>query len=32
MSVFFDHDVTDGMPMACFINDLSKNIENGLHL
>jgi pyruvate/2-oxoglutarate dehydrogenase complex dihydrolipoamide acyltransferase (E2) component len=32
MSILLDHDVIDGAPMARFINDLSKNIENGLNL
>ena len=32
MSVLLDHDVMDGAPMARFINDLSKNVENGLHI
>ncbi len=32
MSVLLDHDVIDGAPMARFISDLSKNIENGINL
>lgn len=32
MSILFDHDVIDGAPMARFIIDLSKNIENGLNI
>lgn len=32
MSILLDHDVIDGAPMARFISQLSKNIENGLHL
>jgi len=32
MSILIDHDVIDGAPMARFVNDLSKNIENGLVL
>lgn len=32
MSVLLDHDVIDGANMARLISDLSKNIENGLHL
>lgn len=32
MSVLLDHDVIDGANMARFINDLSKNIENGFML
>lgn len=31
-TVLFDHDVIDGAPMARFINELSKNIENGIFL
>ena len=31
-SILIDHDVIDGAPMARFINDLSKNIENGLNI
>lgn len=30
LSILFDHDVLDGAPMARFISDLSKNIENGI--
>jgi len=32
MSILLDHDVIDGAPMARFISELSKNIENGLNL
>jgi len=32
MSILIDHDVIDGAPMARFISDLSKNIENGLNI
>jgi pyruvate/2-oxoglutarate dehydrogenase complex dihydrolipoamide acyltransferase (E2) component len=32
MTILLDHDVIDGAPMARFISDLSKNIENGLYL
>jgi pyruvate/2-oxoglutarate dehydrogenase complex dihydrolipoamide acyltransferase (E2) component len=32
VTVLMDHDVIDGAPMARFINDLSKNIENGVFL
>lgn len=32
MTVLIDHDVIDGAPMARFISDLSKNIENGMYL
>ncbi|MDX9848348.1 MAG: 2-oxo acid dehydrogenase subunit E2 [Tenuifilaceae bacterium] len=32
MSILIDHDVIDGANMARFISDLSRNIENGLHL
>jgi len=32
MSILFDHDVVDGAPMARFVSELSKNIENGLDL
>lgn len=32
VSILIDHDVIDGAPMARCINDLSKNIENGLNL
>ncbi len=32
MSILIDHDVIDGAPMARFIRDLSKNIENGLNI
>lgn len=32
MSILLDHDVIDGAPMARFIRDLSKNIENGANL
>lgn len=32
MSILLDHDVIDGAPMARFISDLSKNIENGLNI
>lgn len=32
MSILIDHDVIDGAPMARFISELSKNIENGLNL
>ena len=32
MSILIDHDVIDGAPMARFISDLSKNIENGINL
>ncbi|TAL61707.1 MAG: dehydrogenase [Bacteroidetes bacterium] len=32
MTVLLDHDVFDGAPMARFIRDLSKNIENGIGL
>lgn len=32
MSILVDHDVIDGAPMARFISELSKNIENGLNL
>jgi pyruvate/2-oxoglutarate dehydrogenase complex dihydrolipoamide acyltransferase (E2) component len=32
MTILIDHDVIDGAPMARFINDLSKNIRNGLCL
>lgn len=31
-SILIDHDVIDGAPMARFINDLSRNIENGLNI
>ncbi|MBU1370673.1 MAG: 2-oxo acid dehydrogenase subunit E2 [Bacteroidetes bacterium] len=32
MSILLDHDVIDGAPMARFISELSKHIENGLNL
>lgn len=32
MTVLLNHDVIDGAPMARFISDLAKNIENGLNL
>jgi len=32
MTILLDHDVIDGAPMARFINELSKNIENGIFL
>ncbi len=32
MTILLDHDVFDGAPMARFIRDLSKNIENGIKL
>ncbi|MCI1647720.1 MAG: 2-oxo acid dehydrogenase subunit E2 [Bacteroides sp.] len=32
MSILLDHDIIDGAPMARFIRDLSKNIENGTNL
>lgn len=32
MTILIDHDVIDGAAMARFINDLSKNIENGAEL
>ncbi len=32
MTILLDHDVIDGAPMARFISDLSKNIENGIHI
>jgi pyruvate/2-oxoglutarate dehydrogenase complex dihydrolipoamide acyltransferase (E2) component len=32
ITVLMDHDVVDGAPMARFIKDLSKNIENGIFL
>lgn len=32
MSILIDHDVIDGAPMARFISELTKNIENGLNL
>ena len=32
MTVLMDHDVIDGAPMARFINELVRNIENGLAL
>lgn len=32
MTVLMDHDVTDGIPMARFISDLTENIEKGLFL
>lgn len=32
MTILLDHDVIDGSNMARFINDLSKNIENGTGL
>lgn len=32
LTVLLDHDVLDGVPMARFISDLTKNIENGLFL
>jgi len=32
MTVLLDHDVIDGAPMARFIKNLSKNIENGIEL
>lgn len=32
MTILLDHDVVDGAPMARFIKELSKNIENGLFL
>jgi len=32
VSVLIDHDVIDGAPMARFISDLSKNIENGINI
>lgn len=32
MTILLDHDVFDGAPMARFINDLSKNIRNGIGL
>ena len=31
-SILIDHDVIDGAPMARFISDLSRNIENGLNI
>ncbi len=32
MTVLLDHDVVDGAPMARFVNELVKNIENGIFL
>lgn len=32
MTILLDHDVIDGAPMARFISNLSKNIENGIEL
>lgn len=32
MTILIDHDVMDGAPMARFISELSKNIENGFNL
>ncbi len=32
LTILIDHDVMDGAPMARFINELSKNIENGIFL
>lgn len=32
MTVLLDHDVVDGAPMARFINDLAKNVENAAFL
>lgn len=32
MSILIDHDVIDGANMARFLNELSRNIENGLHI
>lgn len=32
VSILLDHDVIDGAPMARFISDLSKNIENGFNI
>ena len=32
MTILIDHDVIDGAPMARFINDLTKNIKQGLGL
>lgn len=32
MTILLDHDVIDGAPMARFISELSKNIENGYNL
>ncbi len=32
MTILLDHDVIDGAPMARFINDLSKNIEDAAEL
>jgi len=32
MTVLLDHDVIDGAPMARFISDLTRNIENGIFL
>lgn len=32
MTVLIDHDIIDGAPMARFINELTKNIENGIGL
>lgn len=32
MSILIDHDVIDGAIMARFINELTKNIENGMNL
>jgi len=32
LSVLLDHDVIDGAPMARFVNELVKNIENGIFL
>lgn len=32
MSILIDHDVIDGAPMARFISELSRNIENGLNI
>jgi pyruvate/2-oxoglutarate dehydrogenase complex dihydrolipoamide acyltransferase (E2) component len=29
MTILIDHDVIDGAPMTRFVNELSKNIENG---
>lgn len=29
MTILSDHDVIDGAPMVKFLNDLTKNIENG---
>lgn len=32
MSILIDHDVIDGAPIARFISDLSRNIENGFNI